>query len=121
MSDEANPCSQAKDQPAPPDRVEVVPSGAGPISSGDPSTDLVPPFRALLSNPAADSGISLWLPGPRGVQENFWEAGAEFPEVPGYQLVAELGQGGMGVVYLAQQLTLKRPVALKMILAGPHA
>ncbi len=121
MSDEANPCSQAKDQPAPPDRVEVVPSGAGPSSSGDPSTDLVPPFRALLSNPAADSGISLWLPGPRGVQENFWEAGAEFPEVPGYQLVAELGQGGMGVVYLAQQLTLKRPVALKMILAGPHA
>jgi serine/threonine-protein kinase len=66
--------------------------------------------------PAANSSAAATKrPGPEAVGPAAGQAGPAFPAIPGYQITAQVGEGGMGTVYVATHLVLQRRVALKVL------
>jgi eukaryotic-like serine/threonine-protein kinase len=84
-----------RDESSDPQR--TVPEPGGPLTAGD--------------DRRAGPGGALSPAWPR---RGLWDA---FQSI-GYEMLGELGRGGMGVVYLARNIALNRPCAIKTFPAG---
>jgi len=68
------------------------------------------------------SGSAEWLTDERGEGKSFEAADGVLPGRFGhYEVLEEIGRGGMGIVFRARDVAINRVVALKMIVSGQFA